>query len=272
MKNLWVCLAFLLSVSGITEPISIAVSVFPVANIVEQVAGTEGKVEVVIPPFANPHHFMPRPSTAVRLQKAVVFFGVTPEFDGWVRKFLPKTAKVVFLKSPDQPNEHIWLYPEGGRQIARRVTEILSGMSPGKAEFFQSNLRKFLKSLEQVDKQIEKNLAPLKGAGFIQYHPAWNNFAAAYGLKILATISSGHGKEISARKLMDLIGKARSAHVRVVVVGLNKKSRAVQTLIREIHGRELRLDALGNPDDPQRNTYQKLLIFNGKKLAGALHE
>lgn len=272
MKYLWVCFAFLLSISGITEPISIAVSVFPVANIVEQVAGTEGKVEVVIPPFANPHHFIPRPSTAVRLQKAAVFFGVTAEFDGWVRKFLPETAKVVFLKTPDQPNEHIWLYPEGGRQIARKAAKVLSELYPEKTGVFQSNLQTFLKSLDQSDEQIATELAPLKGAQFIQYHPAWNNFAARYGLKILATISNGHGKELSARDLMDLIQKARAEHVQVVVMGLHKESRAVETLIREIHGHELRLDAIGNPEDPQRNTYQKLLMFNGKKLAGAFHE
>jgi len=272
LRHLWALFVILLSVSGFTGPISISVSVFPVANIVAQVAGTEGKVEIVIPPFANPHHFTPKPSMAMKLQKTDVFFGVTAEFDGWIRKFLSETTKVIFLKTPDQPNEHIWLYPEGGRQIARKAAKVLSELYPEKSGVFQSNLQTFLKSLDQADEQIATELAPLKGAQFIQYHPAWNNFAARYGLKILATISSGHGKELSARDLMDLIQKARTEHVQVVVMGLYKESRAVETLIREIHGHELRLDALGNPEDPQRNTYQKLLMFNGKKLAGAFHE
>jgi len=272
MKHLLPFVVMFLSILGFAKPISIAVSVFPIANIVEQIAGTAGKVETVIPPFANPHHFTPRPSTAVKLQKTAVFFGVTPEFDGWIGKYLSEKTKVVFLKTSDQPNEHIWLYPEGGRQIARKAEKLLSGLYPEKSGVFQSNLQAFLKSVDETDKQIEKELAPLKGARFIQYHPAWNKFAARYGLKILATISNGHGKELSARELMDLIRKARAEHVQVVVMGLHKESRAVETLIREIHGRELRLDSLGNPEDSQRNTYQKLLMFNGKKLAGALHE
>ncbi|NOY22324.1 MAG: zinc ABC transporter substrate-binding protein [Acidobacteria bacterium] len=272
MKRMWAILIIFLSVFVMAKPISIAVSVFPIANIVAQVAGAEGKVEMVIPPFANPHHFSPTPSTAVNLQNADVFFGVTPEFDGWIRKFLPKTTKVVFLKDPDQSNEHIWLYTEGGERIARKVAVALSIARPGKVGVFQENLDKFLKSMDQTDKELATMLAPVHGATFIQYHPAWNNFAARYGLKILATISNGHGKELSPRELMGLIQKARAGHVRVVVMGLHKESRTAETLILEIYGRELRLDALGNPKNPERNTYQKLLMFNGKQLAEALHE
>ncbi len=269
MRFLWVILMIFLSVSGITKPVSIAVSVFPIANIVAQVAGAEGEVEMVIPPLANPHHFFPTPATAVNLQNADVFFGVTPEFDGWIQKFLPKTTKVVFLKGADQPNEHIWLYPEGGRRIAKKVAKTLSNISPGKSDIFRRNLDGFLNSMDQIEKKLAILLAPIYGATFIQYHPAWNNFAARYGLKILATISNGHGKELSPRELMGLIQKARAAHVRVVVMGLHKKSRTAETLIREIDGHELRLDTLGNPKNSERNTYQKLLMFNGRQLAGA---
>ena len=272
MKLLWVFLVIFLSVPGIAKPVSIAVSVFPVADIVAQVAGTEGKVETVIPPFANPHHFSPTPSIAVKLQNADVFFAVTPEFDVWIRKFLPETTKVIFLKGPDQPNEHIWLYPEGGRRIAGDVAKTLSKIFPGKADIFQKNLGHFLDSMDQTDKKLATMLAGAHGATFIQYHPAWDSFAAKYGLKILATISRGHGKELSPRELLVLIKKARASHVRVVVMGLHKKSRTAETLIREIHGRELRLDALGNPENPERNSYQKLLLFNGKQLAGVFHE
>ncbi len=272
MKLLWMVFMIFLWVPGIAKPVSIAVSIFPVADIVAQVAGTEGKIETVIPPFANPHHFSPTPSTSIKLQDADVFFAVTPEFDGWIRKFLPETTKVIFLKGPDQPNEHIWLYPEGGRRIAGNVAKTLSELFPGKAGIFQKNLTRFLSSMDQTDKELATILAGAHGTTFIQYHPAWDNFAARYGLKILATISSGHGKELSPRELLVLIKKARASHVRVVVMGLHKKSRTTETLIREIYGMELRLDALGNPENPERNSYQKLLLFNGRKLAGVLHE
>ncbi len=272
MKMFWSLIAVFLSVFGSAKPVSIAVSVFPVASIVAQIAGSAGQVETVIPPFANPHHFSPTPATAIQLQNASVFFGITPEFDGWIQKFLPEKTKVVFLKDPDQPNEHIWLYPEGGNRIARKVAKVLSAMFPGQAKRFQQNLTNFLKSMAETDKTIAKLLAPVRGSVFIQYHPAWDKFAATYGLNVLATISNGHGKELSARGLIHLIQKARSGHVRVVVMGLHKQSRTTTTLVREIHGRELRLDALGNPKDLSRNSYQKLLLFNARKLAEALHE
>ncbi|NOZ13717.1 MAG: zinc ABC transporter substrate-binding protein [Acidobacteria bacterium] len=272
MRGLCLLFAVFLSVSGISKPVSIAVSVYPVADIVTQIAGPAASVKTVIPPFANPHHFTPLPSTAVELQNTAVFFGVTPELDGWIRKFLPKTARVFFLKGKNQPNEHIWLYPEGGKRIAEAVADTLSKLYPAQSALFQQNLKNFLLKMDETDRKLARILAPVRGAVFIQYHPAWNAFAAAYGLKIMATISNGHGKEISPRELMRLIQKARAAHVRVVVMGLHKNSRTAETLIREIHGRELRLDALGNPKDPERNTYTKLLLFNAEKLAEALHE
>ena len=254
------------------EPIRVATSIFPISDIIRQIADGNEQVQTVIPPFADPHDFEPKPSEIVRLNSARIFFGVNRHFDGWIVKFLPPHCKVIFLSEPGQTNEHIWLDTKGGERIARKIASTLKQLDPEHSAEYEKRFLTFQQSLANVHQQAAQLFQNLKTRTFIQYHPAWNTFASEFSLSIQATIVSGHGKEPSPRQLLELIRDARRRHVHVVVIGLHVENKTAITLAHEINGKLVRLDTLGNPDNPSRNTYQKILIFNAHKLAEALNE
>lgn len=272
MKILLIIILFLTAGRLGAEPIRVATSIFPVADIIRQIADGNEHVQTVIPPFADPHDFEPKPSEIVHLNSARVFFGVNPHFDGWIVKFLPLHCKVIFLSEPEQTNEHIWLDTKGGERMARKIADTLKQLDPAHATEYEKRFLAFQQSLANVHQQAAQVLQNLKTRTFIQYHPAWNTFANEFNLSIQTTIASGHGKEPSPRQLLDLIRDARRLHVHVVVIGLHVENKTAITLAHEINGKLVRLDTLGNPGDPSRNTYQKILLFNAHKLAEALNE
>jgi zinc transport system substrate-binding protein len=249
----------------------IAVSIYPVCDIARSIAGDRAQVFFAVPPGANPHTFEPLPTTVKRLQASRIFIGIHPEYDGWVEKYLRKGTAVSYLMNRGgHDNPHIWLSIAGGRRIARHIAGRLSEIYPDGAEYFRQNLESYGKKLDETDRRIAAMLRPLHDKKLIQWHPSWNYFAADYGLNIVDTIEKGHGHEPSVRDFNRLVKKARSEHVRVVIIDLKVQSGAANALARETGAVLLQLDSLGDPDDPEKSDYPRLMEHNARLLAKAL--
>ncbi|MBN2416717.1 zinc ABC transporter substrate-binding protein [bacterium] len=268
--------------SGATnkDRLRVAVSIFPVYDITRTIAGGAADVDFIVPPGANPHTFEPVPSLVRRIAEADLFIGVHPEFDGWVREFLSPRATVRYLMDAghekddndhsDEANPHIWLSVTNGKRIAVAIAGFISEADSAGAAEYGDNLTRYTPVLDSLDRELRDLFVPVHGAAFIEHHPAWNYLAADYGLRIAGTIEQGHGHNPSVREFRDLIEAGRKAGVRVIVLGLNVESSTARSLAFETGAALLRLDTLGDPADPEKNTYVALMRFNARRLAEAL--
>jgi zinc transport system substrate-binding protein len=72
--------------SGRTEK-TIAVSIYPLYDIVHIIVDTNMQVIYTIPAGANPHTYEPTPAAVDNLSKCTAFIGITGEFDAWAGDF-----------------------------------------------------------------------------------------------------------------------------------------------------------------------------------------
>ena len=251
--------------------LNISVSIFPIYDIVKNIAGEKANVNFIIPPGANPHNYSIKPSTVIQLSHSNLLIGVSKDFDGWIGKYTPANSKKIFLEN-DTKNPHIWLSVKNGKKIAKKIEKILSENDKSNEKFYKDNLKKYLKKLNNVDLEIFKIFEKIKNKKFIQWHEAWNYFASDYNLKIIGTIEHGHGEKPSLKFFSDLIKKAKKESVSVVVIGIRVKSSAVKNLIKEIDGKKVALDSIGTLDFEDRSTYINLLRYNAQKLSTGLRE
>ena len=258
------------------EPAEIAASVFPIADITQNLIGDSLHVQAVIPPGANPHTFDPQPALIRSLQSARLFIGVNPEFDGWIVRYLPSSCQAIFLENKagdheGHENPHIWLSVKSVRSFLPVIQQALVGGFPQHARAIEHNTGLYALQLDSVDTVLEKQFRHANKA-FIQYHPAWDFLAKDYGLSILGTISKGHAEAGSIKEFESLIRTAREQNVHIIVAGLNEESPLIKALAREIDGTILRLNTLGDPKNPEIDAYLKLMTWNGKRLAAVLND
>ena len=267
------CAAILLSCArdGSRGPALVATSIYPVADIARNVAGDAAGVMHAVPASANPHSFEPDPSTVKQLHGAALYIGVHPELDGWVAKLLSPEAKRLFIAdSMGGENPHYWLSVRKAKQIAGLVRDLLSSSFPEKKETFAENCATYQKKLDALDGRIAALFTPLRNKKFIQWHPAWDFFAADYGLIVAGTIESGHGDSPSLKGFRALADTARREKIAVVVVDQYVQGGTAAALVREIGGREVRLDSIGGPSEPGKSDYIGMMEQNARILAGAL--
>jgi len=252
------------------SPLKVATSIAPIADITASIAGTGAEVFNVVPPGANPHTYEPAPSAVKAIQSADIFIGVHPEFDGWVRRFLRPGARSVFIATDAHVNPHVWLSLKKALGIAHTAAAMLAMADPAREAMYNANLQKFHSEISALDRETAALFHNVKNPRFIQWHPSWDYFAADYGLTVAATLQSGHGDDSSIKSFSDTVRLAKEQHITAVVVDLNIKSRAVDSLVREIGGVEVRLYGTGDPSNPRTARYADMMRFNARALADAL--
>jgi len=254
--------------------IRIAVSVFPLYDIARNICGDRGSAFFVIPAGADPHSFEPRPSIARDLQDTALFVGVAREFDGWIERYLPSSAARVYLiesrpGAPEQ-NPHLWLSVKKARGIAETMARRMGAVDPGNSGYYLDNLKAYEKRLDALDKSIADLFMSKKKKSFIQWHEAWDYFAADYGLTIAGTVQREGSEKASVRSMKEIVDRARRDGVTAIVVGLSSEERTARVLAGEIKGDIVRLDGTGDPASADRSTYLDVMKYNAETLAKAL--
>jgi len=253
---------------------AVATSIFPVQDIVANLAGSAVESFFAVPVYANPHTYEPSPSVVRRLGKARLFISVHPEFDGWMRKYLAPDATLLDLsavadRSGFGENPHFWISPNRMRPCVDAVTQALCRLEPSRSRDIEENRRNFLAQLDSLEQRIRSASHDCTGAKFIQWHPAWDYFASDYGIDLSGTIEKGHGKEPSVKEVESLIRQARDQDVRAVIVGMTMENKAALNIALEIHAQLIKLDHMGDPADPSRAGYVRMMDFNLERLSQA---
>lgn len=250
---------------------TIAASIMPIADITQNIAGHSVKVISALPTNANPHTYEADPSTAKLLKSASLFIGAHPQFDGWVSNMISPTGKKFFLSDLIKgDNPHVWLSVKNAKLIAVAICDFLSSSYPEHANKFAKNSEQYQKKLEALNRRIEKLLSNLHQKKFFQWHPAWDYFANDYGLIIAGTVESGHGDSPSIKGIAYLKKRASAENIKVVVIDYYAHNNTAETFVREINGKAVRLDGIGDPLDSARANYLSLMEYNAQTLANAL--
>ncbi|MCX7680237.1 MAG: metal ABC transporter substrate-binding protein, partial [Spirochaetes bacterium] len=166
-------------------------SIAPIADIAHNISGNVLKIITVIPPNANPHTYEITPSDAKLLKSAAIFVGIHPNFDGWISKMIPPSAKLIYLSELIKGNNpHVWLSVKNTTRIAAAIRDFFSSLYPQHAHLFEKNYTAYRQKLDVLDNRIHNILSSVPHKKLIQWHPAWDYFARDYGLTIAGTIES----------------------------------------------------------------------------------
>lgn len=229
----------------------VMVSVLPQKYVVDRVAGALVRVEVMIPPGANPSTYEPSLTSMSLLGDAALYVKVGhPHFpfeEAWLDRILAEAPglPVVDGSAGVQTREgdpHVWVAPRHVEQMAVRLELALGKILPEHRETLQANLASFRSEITALDGEIRELLADKEGSRFLVFHPSWGHFADAYGL-VQVAIEHEH-KEPGAHELGELIEHARQQSVQVVFIQPQFDRSAADTLAREIDARVEPLDPL----------------------------
>jgi len=275
------------SIAGCREPTSagdrsevgrpiVAVTIFPVGDIVRVLAGSAADVVVILPAGASPATFEPAPDVVRRLAGAHLVVAVGAGADDWGSDLAhawgaPLLVLTESMTLKHQNNPHVWLDPVLVRDaILPQLTQALIRVAPEAEESLRTRAAEYRESLMVLDQEIHATLSAVESRAFVATHPAWPYFAERYDLQQIGVLYPAPGQELTPRGLATVIDQARRARVHAVFTEPQLGEAGARALADELDARIGMLDPLGGPAVADRNSYDALLRFNARELARTL--
>ncbi|MFW5821934.1 MAG: metal ABC transporter solute-binding protein, Zn/Mn family [Tangfeifania sp.] len=233
----------------------VTVSILPLKTFVEEIAGNDFEINVLLPPGASPADFTMIPSQLKDIARSEVWFriGYIGFEYSWHDKIeqANRNMKIVNLSdgldlisdehlpsgeksSTGGINPHTWLSPTLVKQMAGRITEELVLLNPEKKEEYQENLNRFTQKVDELDAKIKAALKPYEGRRIILFHPSLSYFAREYGL-IQYSLEPG-GKEPTPQRMAALVDFAKKEDIGVIYIQSELDRSQARVFAEEIDG------------------------------------
>jgi zinc transport system substrate-binding protein len=277
----------------------VAVSIYPVYDLVRKVAGPDADVSLLLQPGKNEHSFDPTPRDVEEVSKARIGVMVGLGLDPWMEKLMKDaapSAKVLKVgdRVPTRPIEaeaigeeeahaahggkddddhdhekgaidpHVWLDPQNARLIVRAFAEEISKIDAAHATDYRKRADALDKDLDALDKELEKRAAALPKKGFVTFHGSFGYFAKRYGLSILAVIEPFPGSQPSGAYVQKVLGVIREKKVPALYSEPQLDPRPAKVLSDEAKIPLGVLDPVGG--GPETDDYAKMLRFDMTEL------
>jgi ABC-type Zn uptake system ZnuABC Zn-binding protein ZnuA len=154
------------------------------------------------------------------------------------------------------------------------VTNILRALQasdPPHAGEYASNAATYVARLENLDRELQAQLAPVRGVSIITYHDAFPYFARRYGLQVAGVVEAVADVEPSLKYLAGLYRSARASEARAIF----SEPPSVPRLARQM-GRDLglpvgQLDTL-EAGALEAGAYEDAMLRNGHTLLNYLNQ
>ncbi len=249
------------------EKINVVTTTSDMASIAREIGGDRVEVVSLITGVQDPHFVEPRPSMVVKIRKADLVLAVGLDLDIWVYSLidaarnpkvntgktgfldlsgpikklevLPSGARVDASMGDVHPlgNPHYWLDPENGRLIARQIAERLSIICPADSDFFQANLKKFERRIDELIAWCQKKMEKLGEVKAVSYHRSLSYFCRRFPLKIVAELEPKPGIPPGPAHLSRVVELMKKEKVGLILQEVFYNRKAADFVARETGAR-----------------------------------
>lgn len=258
---------------------TVTVTIEPFRYFVEQIAGDDVNVNVMVPAGSSPETYEPTPQQMVDLSQSVFYFKVGQiGFEKtWMKKLqqnapdmkvIDTSAGIAMLKTQSgNIDPHTWMSVKSADIITSNIAKALMEKYPKKAEEYKKRLMDFRKNkLDKLQNEIDKYQSFIKGEkqkSFVIYHPTLTYFAKENGLKQYAI--EEEGREPSITQLKELIQRAKSEGINLIFVQKEFSNRNIQVFIDATLSKAVEINPLSYDWEGQMLLITKEIAQSGKK-------
>ncbi len=276
----------------------VAVSIFPLYDLVRRVAGPDAEVILVLPPGHTEHSFDPTAKDVEQIASAKLGVLVGLGLDPWMEKLMKDAAptakmlkvgeKVPTLKveegaigdeaadkargkeDEDHDHEkgatdpHVWMDPSRARTMVKAIADELAAADAAHAAGYHERAGQLDGDLDKLDKELSSRTQAFKTRAFVTFHGSFNYYASHYNLKILGVIEPFPGSSPTSDYIQDVLKIVQERHVPALFSEPQLDARPAKTIAEAAKIPLGTLDPVGGT--PETDSYDKLLRFDTDAL------
>ena len=235
----------------------ITVSIAPFKYFIDEIAGGDFEINVMVPAGADPHIYEPFPEQINKLRISVGYIsnGYLGFEMTWLNKFYETNPSMKRLCLGDKisllvsghkhegqhiegADPHYWVSPKCALIIASSAKSFLCELNPVNKEKYEINYEVLVLKIQTVDNLAQELFSGVKNHSFMIYHPNLAYLARDYGLEEIAV--EYEGKEPPPSGMKNLIDRARKDGLKTIFVQREYDTKNAKAIAGEI-GAEIRI-------------------------------
>jgi zinc/manganese transport system substrate-binding protein len=253
-------------------------------DVVANLVGDDARVEVLMPPGADPHEFALSARQAADLREADLVVANGGGFEEGLDDALEAAendgatiARAVDAVELIGDDPHFFNDPLRMAAAAEALAGTLADEVPGlDTPAFGERARAYVGELESLDAEVEAALAPVPAEQrkLVTNHDVFAYFADRYGFTVVGTVIPAvtTQAEPGAGELDELAATIEAEGVPAIFADTSSPERLAETLageVGDIEVVELYSESLGEPGS-EGDTYLTMVRTNARRIAAAL--
>lgn len=249
-------------------------------DIASQIGGADvGVTSILTSPTADPHLFEPKARTGLAVADADVVIENGAGYDAFVDKLVSSTgtkARVVSIEravGAGGSNPHLWYDLPKARTIAGAIERALVAVDPKHELDYRAGLRRFDRSLDTIDSNLQQTRTTFAGAPVAATEPLAGLLLQAVGLHDVTPPAFSRAIEDGTAPAPDAVAAMRTLidrrQVRVLVYNLQAQSPLTLSLRIDANRHAVPVVAF-TETLPKGFTYQEWQLAQLQELESAL--
>ena len=110
----------------------------------------------------------------------------------------------------DEVDPHAWLDPQNAKSFVHEIEEHLAEIDPKNAKRYSANASSLVKKLESLTQEINDDLKPVRGRGYVVFHDAYQYFEERFGVSAIGSITVSPEVMPGVERITELREKVKS--------------------------------------------------------------
>ena len=165
---------------------------------------------------------------------------------------------------------HVWLDPVNAKAMIHEIEEALIEADPANASAYEANAKAMMSKVDNLVAEIDAELQPVKGRGYVVFHDAYQYFENRFGVSAVGSITVSPEVLPGAERVAELREKVRNLDATCVFSEPQFEPKLVMTITENTNAGTGVLDPLGASIDDGPELYFTLIRNMAKSLKDCL--
>lgn len=249
---------------GLTDDkLNIVVSIYPLKEFTEKIAGDKVNVTCLVPDNMEPHDYEPKTKDFQELIKSKAFIYNGLGMESWVDQVnevisdkgvlsVDSSVGVEVREEEDTIDPHIWLSLKNAEVQSENIKNTLVKIDEKNKQYYEDNYNKFKGELETLYNEYKPKFDSLSEKNFITGHAAFGYLCRDFGLTQKSVENLFAEGEPTPKQLEELVDFCKEKNIKTVFSESLASPKVSETLAKEVGAKVvpiLTLEAKENEKD-----------------------
>ena len=165
---------------------------------------------------------------------------------------------------------HVWLDPVNAKAFVHEIEETLVAADPANAARYETNAKALMAKLDGLLHEVEHDLEPVKGRGFIVFHDAYQYFEKRFGMAAAGSITVSPEVRPGADRIREIRERVASLKAGCVFSEPQFEPKMVSVILEGTNAKSGVLDPLGAGLEAGPDMYFNLIKDMAKSFQACL--